>query len=524
MVRSLGIRSFAVAVVAAVMVPAAAAAAVAPPGDQPSCAPPTAPRQQFEARTPEALGFDRAKLQAALRFAAKQAPVGVTAIYRHGCLAGQLATNSSLWRKYQGWSMSKSITALSAASAVMHGQLSWDDPVGSLEPRAGAAKGAITIENLADQTGGFRHNVLTDFGIAGPYGNLLNGWFFKDDVVRTLLGEPLTHAPGTWWEYQQPPVALAASVIGTAVGTDLRSYASENLMAPLGIPADQWGWDRDGTGRPLGFMGVRMAVPYWARFGQMLLQGGTYAGSRIVPSSFVDSLHRGTEQNPFYRRYFWNNAADHGLLPTGLGRTRLTHPLAPAAPRDMFMMQGAFGQEVMVIPSLDMVMVRTQDFGGDPLGQGSVQSVVGVLAAIQDGTTGALPTGPAVHLPTNAIPDQHYPLPELLETITQTKPGPLPTAVPLRPRALSLQSATSVAGGLQVTVACPAVNQNGACRGVVAAAGVSVPYAAAPGTQAPVLLGGAAVQPGTAVTVTATNDAGSTSTPSTQVLVAEGAG
>jgi CubicO group peptidase (beta-lactamase class C family) len=51
----------------------------------------------------------------------------------------------------------------------------------------------------------------------------------------------------------------------------------------LGI--EDFGWQRDRTGNPFTFAGLRLHALDFARVGQMMLDGGTWRGKRIINRS-----------------------------------------------------------------------------------------------------------------------------------------------------------------------------------------------------------------------------------------------
>jgi CubicO group peptidase (beta-lactamase class C family) len=82
----------------------------------------------------------------------------------------------------------------------------------------------------------------------------------------------------------------------------------------------------------------------WARFGLLHLWDGVWEGERILPEGWVDFISTPTETDPRarYGGLFWVNAG---------GRF-------PGIPRDAYTPAGFMGQNTMIIPSLDMIVVR----------------------------------------------------------------------------------------------------------------------------------------------------------------------
>ncbi len=94
----------------------------------------------------------------------------------------------------------------------------------------------------------------------------------------------------------------------------------------------------------------------WARLGNLYLQDGVWNGERILPEGFTKFVSTLAEPwiadgRPIYGGLFWING-DGGF------------PI----PKDAYMMLGAGGQSVTIIPSHDLVVVRLGHYKGSQAG------------------------------------------------------------------------------------------------------------------------------------------------------------
>jgi hypothetical protein len=108
------------------------------------------------------------------------------------------------------------------------------------------------------------------------------------------------------------------------------------------------------------------------RLGHLLLRAGMWDGRRILDAGFVAAGARGSAANPGYGFLWWTNAGYWHLDSGFPDYRRLERPVWPGLPRDAFAYSGLFDQDVTVIPSLDMVVVRIglpPEPLGDPLGE-----------------------------------------------------------------------------------------------------------------------------------------------------------
>jgi len=82
----------------------------------------------------------------------------------------------------------------------------------------------------------------------------------------------------------------------------------------------------------------------WARFGQLHLDKGNWNGEQLFDSTWVDYITTPTiDSDGTYGAHFWLNAKGK----------------YPDVPKDMFSCNGFEGQHVFMIPSKDLVVVRT---------------------------------------------------------------------------------------------------------------------------------------------------------------------
>jgi len=105
----------------------------------------------------------------------------------------------------------------------------------------------------------------------------------------------------------------------------------------------------------------------WARLGNLYLQDGVWNGERILPegfTKFVSTLAPAwiADGRPIYGGFFWING--DGARPI---------------PKEAFMMLGAGGQSVTIIPSRDLVIVRLGHYKGSDAGAEALNKAYSLL-------------------------------------------------------------------------------------------------------------------------------------------------
>jgi CubicO group peptidase (beta-lactamase class C family) len=306
------------------------------------------PRQTWTAKAPGKLGLDAAKLQDAIDYATSRSSESLLVI-RHGCLAGSSRLDSvTAEQQHEGWSMTKSVTALVVGRAVTLGKLNIDRPIGHLFPEADKAHARITPRQLLQMSSGLHLHWTRDF----------NGTPLMPDRVKDALSLPFDHKPGTYWEYEQSPVSLLAETVTRAVRRDLQDFAQRELFSPIGIAAGTWRWDRDRAGHTEGWAHLQLRPVDWARLGTLVLHGGTWNGRRLISSAYVRQFSSSSPNNHAYGFLTWLNGRDSYAMPGTNGRDEGKGWVVVNAPKDTIFFAGQDEQRVAVIPSLDMVVVR----------------------------------------------------------------------------------------------------------------------------------------------------------------------
>lgn len=192
--------------------------------------------------------------------------------------------------------------------------------------------------DLADQPGRDRilvgHVLSMQMGLEWnedlPYSDPRNSEVameFAPDRYRFILEQPIQEAPGHNWNYSGGAAALIGKLIEMGTGQPLERYARDKLFDPLGIETFEWVAGSDGVASAAS--GLRLTLSDLARIGQLVAQGGTYDGLRIVPAQWLaQSFQARVTINDFTRYgYLWylTGKPDQNIVVAiGNGGQRLT--------------------------------------------------------------------------------------------------------------------------------------------------------------------------------------------------------
>ncbi|HEX5687624.1 MAG TPA: serine hydrolase [Ideonella sp.] len=207
-------------------------------------------------------------------------------------------------------------------------------------------------------------------------------WHVEPDPAAFAMRVPAETDPGTFFAYSNAGWTVLSRVLrdlngGSAEG--FNAFAERELMAPLGMRDTVL--TIDATGTPMGANLFFASARDWARFGLLYLNDGVVNGRRLLPEGWVHEARTPTLDAGYGRGFWLNHRHDRHPLPGHWG--------LPGAPSEAFFARGYLGQFIVIVPSLDLVIVRlgvSYRQGGDVETVGRlVGEVVAVLrgAAIQ---------------------------------------------------------------------------------------------------------------------------------------------
>ena len=226
------------------------------------------------------------------------------------------------------FSVAKTYLALLAGVAVDRGLIAdIDTPVAARVPGIGFddARGrSITWRHLLQQRSEWEG---TCFGVPDTVDRYrLLAW-----QTQQTQGQP-THrkgearplqAPGSFWEYNDVRINQLSLALTHVFGCALPEVFAEAITRPLGIP-DEWRWTGYSTstieladgrrveGVPGGSHwggGIAISARAQARIAQMLIDGGSWQGTRVLSRAWIERMLEPCAIAPFYGMLVWLNGA-----------------------------------------------------------------------------------------------------------------------------------------------------------------------------------------------------------------------
>ena len=235
-------------------------------------------------------------------------------------------------------SVSKSIVAVLTGIAIDNGAIPGvNSTVEDIAPRLlpnnaspGAAK--ITVEDLVTLRAGLERT-------SGPnYGS----WVSSRNWVANALSRPIVAAPGTRMLYSTGSTHILGALLSEATGESLLTLARLWIGNPLDIEIPAW--TRDPQGYYLGGNEMAISPLDLSRFAEMIRQGGSWEGERIVSQDWLNRSFTPVTRSP------WSG------LGYGYGWF-----LGTASGHAYALARGYGGQVVAIAPSLNISITITSD-------------------------------------------------------------------------------------------------------------------------------------------------------------------
>jgi len=272
-------------------------------------------------------------------------------------------------------SLAKSIVSGMALLAAMDDDLIRpDDPACRYIPqwRGDYLKSKITIRQLAGHTSG-----IDDAEVPGLDSHMeLPGWkgqFWRqepDPFCVSRDSAPVLFSPGQYYHYSNPGIAMlnwsVTAALKQGTGQDIRTYLRERIYRPIGIQEDEYtvGYGKTFTIDSLNLVGAwgggGFTANAVARIGRLMLRKGNWQGVQLIDTAWVEEAVRFHETTKI--SYPWEREKlDNPFLATTLGWYSNHDGIWKYLPRDAYAGAGAQNQLLLVIPCLDMIVVRFGD-------------------------------------------------------------------------------------------------------------------------------------------------------------------
>jgi CubicO group peptidase (beta-lactamase class C family) len=250
-------------------------------------------------------------------------------VMKNGRIVSEIYRNATNERsRFIAWSMTKSITSVLVGCALAEGKIdSLDTPISRYLPELkGGGYEGVSIRHVMQMRSGVDYPERYDFENPGRAATnhimaLVKNVARFADVARTL---PRIHEPGTFFQYKTIDTAVLGWLVERVTQGTVAAYTARCLWEPLGAEADGF-YIMDGppgVGREFSGAGFNATLRDFARFGQMVLNGGVSDGRRIVSADWIRQSTQpfGPEDNRRggYGLQWWTFANTEAFAAIGL--------------------------------------------------------------------------------------------------------------------------------------------------------------------------------------------------------------
>ena len=224
-------------------------------------------------------------------------------------------------------SMCKSITGMAIGMLIEEGKLKLNENIydifsDHMNAFSKIFRPVITVENLLTMTSGITFN---ESGIVSG-----NDW------LGSFLNASVNGKPGTEFQYNSLNTYVLSAIVTKRTGETLTEYLTPRLFGPLGIT--KYYWETCPKGITKGGWGLFLCAEDMAKLGQLYLQKGKWNGQQLVSEYWIEistARHLKTQNDTYGYGY------------------QLWMEQRPGS----FEYNGMLGQNVIIYPDMDMVLV-----------------------------------------------------------------------------------------------------------------------------------------------------------------------
>ena len=312
------------------------------------------PTKGWKTCAPEAVGMDSQKLTKAIEYAAvPEVNTEGLVVIKNGYIVAE-AYFGSFQRdsKHVSHSMAKSFTSAMIGIAIDQKLIPGiDEKLCKYYEEWDCSdkddfRSRITIRHALTLTSGLKW--YEDWSKWDPTTNDALKMGASGHFVKYMSDRIGLHEPGERFIYSTGDPMLLSLVIQEATGMSAFEYARKNIFEPLNISNVRWDMDRDGYTSTA--WGLYTTIRDYAKFGYLYLNKGCWEDRQIVSREWVE---KSTTTDPSVKMWKAYGYLWHVNLPI-----RLNALLGSNIPSDSYMAEGVFGQNIFVLPSKNLVIVR----------------------------------------------------------------------------------------------------------------------------------------------------------------------
>ena len=318
------------------------------------------PKFEWQTATPASQGMSAEKLDALQESLAATNTKALLVICNERIVWEWYAEGHGPTKTHYTASMAKALVGgVALGVAITDGRIALDDPAAKYIPewKSDPLKSRITVRQLGSHSSGVEDaevdNIIPHDKLLGWKGDFWKRLPVPNDPFSVSRDKaPVSFEPGTQGAYSNPGIALLTYCTTAAIAggehKDVRTLLRERVMRPIGAADNEWsvgyGQTSNVNGLPLvgSWGGGNFTARAAARVGRLMLREGNWEGKQLLSKQAVrDITSDAGLPGPWGMGWWSNNSGHHAKLP-----------------KDAFWAAGAGHQNLLVVPSLNLIAVR----------------------------------------------------------------------------------------------------------------------------------------------------------------------
>lgn len=223
-------------------------------------------------------------------------------------------------------SMTKTVTGMAIGMLVDDGSITVEDKVVDFFPELDHRD-----RRFAEMT--VEHLLVMSSGV--PFAEL--GSVTESEWAKAFFDSSLKYTPGADFSYNSMNSYILAEIVTRVTGMPLSEFLEGRLFRPLGI--HNRFMERGPSGVEKGGWGLYASAESWAKLGYMMLNLGSFEGTRILSPEWVMA-----------------SCTRHISTPESLGDFDYGYQMWVGRDDDEFLFNGMLGQNVWVYPKGDIIV------------------------------------------------------------------------------------------------------------------------------------------------------------------------
>ena len=197
-------------------------------------------------------------------------------------------------------SAGKSLTNLAIGKLLEKGLLdSIDQPVHTIYPQwKQGRKKEITVKMLLNHTSGLQNHPTASIELEPPPDYQI------ENIIDLALAAEMTEEPGSAVRYNNKAVALLGGIVAELSGKRFDEFFKDEFYDKMDI--EEFDWIKDRSGNPTVHGAFVIKPSDFLKFGELMMQKGTYQGQRILNETWVEqSFAQSQEFTPIWGLLWW---------------------------------------------------------------------------------------------------------------------------------------------------------------------------------------------------------------------------